>query len=149
MSNKRRVIPRKKDSNQPDIEKALEYIGASTQSIHTVGRGCPDLLVGWQGQNFVFEVKSKGGKLLESEENFARDWKGQLATVWSLQDVFDIIGYTHTFDYLQFTQMMLSDGYTMIAGTDKTMWKHEKTRDLVEIEDWLAYMVMGQTPPIF
>ena len=45
------------DSNQAEIVDALRKVGASVQPIHTVGGGVPDLLVGFRGQNYLFEVK--------------------------------------------------------------------------------------------
>ena len=45
------------DGNQGDIVIALEAVGASVQSLAAVGNGCPDLLVGFRGTNFVIEVK--------------------------------------------------------------------------------------------
>ena len=45
------------DRNQPDIIKALRYAGATVQPTHTLGKGCPDLLVGFRGENFLLEIK--------------------------------------------------------------------------------------------
>ena len=39
------------DDNQPEIVKALREIGCSVQSLASVGGGCADLLVGYQGIN--------------------------------------------------------------------------------------------------
>jgi DNA-binding NarL/FixJ family response regulator len=38
----------KVDANQTEITAALRQMGATVQHIHTVGKGCPDLLVGAQ-----------------------------------------------------------------------------------------------------
>lgn len=45
------------DANQAAIAEALRSCGATVQLIHTVGKGCPDLLVGFGGINLLLEVK--------------------------------------------------------------------------------------------
>ena len=45
------------DANQPEIVDALRKVGASVQSLASVGSGVPDLLVGYRGAWFVMEVK--------------------------------------------------------------------------------------------
>ncbi len=84
--SKRVVRPRRTDANQAEIMAALRKIGASVQPIHTVGRGCPDLLVGYRGLNFVLEIK--GGKNPPSKRKLTTDeqlwhsgWRGQVAVV--------------------------------------------------------------------
>jgi hypothetical protein len=52
----------KVDRNQAEIVKALRAIGASVQTLHTVGQGVPDLLVGWKSQTHLLEVKRLEGK---------------------------------------------------------------------------------------
>ena len=45
------------DRNQNEIIDALRKAGASVQPLHTVHDGVPDLLVGFQGRNFLMEIK--------------------------------------------------------------------------------------------
>lgn len=45
------------DTNQKDIVQALRKVGAEVQPLHTVGKGCVDLLVAFRGAWFVGEVK--------------------------------------------------------------------------------------------
>ena len=47
------------DANQTEIVKALRQVGASVQSLASTGKGCPDLLVGFRGVNWLLEVKAK------------------------------------------------------------------------------------------
>jgi Holliday junction resolvase len=47
----------KLDANQNAIVKELRKIGAFVQSLASIGKGCPDLLVGFRGNWFLFEVK--------------------------------------------------------------------------------------------
>jgi hypothetical protein len=53
---------RRVDSTQVGIVLALRKTGASVQHLHTIGKGCPDLLVGYRGRNILIEVKSDGGR---------------------------------------------------------------------------------------
>ena len=74
------------DDNQRAIIKALEAVGATVQSLASVGRGCPDLLVGFRSQKFLFEVKD-GNKppsrraLTPDEEAWHGWWQGGVVEV--------------------------------------------------------------------
>lgn len=89
--------PRKVDDNQPEIVAALRRVGASVQSMHTIGQGCPDLLVGFKGNNYVLEVKD-GNKspsrraLTPDEQLWHTAWKGCVAVVESVADAYRAIG---------------------------------------------------------
>lgn len=45
------------DVNQASIVKGLRGIGASVAILAQIGNGIPDLLVGFRGKNFLFEIK--------------------------------------------------------------------------------------------
>jgi len=45
------------DANQGEIVAAARAVGAEVQFLHSVGGGCPDLLVAFHGQWYVVEVK--------------------------------------------------------------------------------------------
>lgn len=45
------------DGNQAVIVNGLRRIGAEVQHLHTIGKGCPDLLVAFRGQWYAVEVK--------------------------------------------------------------------------------------------
>ena len=45
------------DANQTAIVSALRAAGATVQSLASVGKGCPDLLVGFQNRTILMEVK--------------------------------------------------------------------------------------------
>lgn len=78
----------KVDANQTEVVKALRKIGATVQPLHTVGRGCPDLLVGWRQKNFLFEVKDgnkppSARELTPDEKRWIADWRGPVFVVTS------------------------------------------------------------------
>ena len=45
------------DANQNEIVKELRRVGAFVQSLANIGKGCPDLLVGYMGKWHLLEVK--------------------------------------------------------------------------------------------
>lgn len=90
-------IAAKVDSNQTVIVEALRRIGASVQSLASVGHGCPDLLVGYRGECYVLEIKdgskpSSQRKLTPDETKWCAQWRGQYDVVTSWQQAFDAIG---------------------------------------------------------
>ena len=72
--------------NLPRV-KALRAAGATVQHLHTVGHGCPDILVGIRGcENYLLEIKD-GAKppskrrLTKDEARWHRRWRGQVDVV--------------------------------------------------------------------
>lgn len=47
----------KVDANQRAVVDVLRAAGCTVVLLHTVGGGCPDLLIGRWGRTFLFEVK--------------------------------------------------------------------------------------------
>lgn len=79
------------DANQTQIVSALRAAGATVQSLSAVGQGCPDLLVGHQGKNYLMEVKD--GKKPPSERKLTSDqivwhfhWNGVVTVVNSVDE---------------------------------------------------------------
>lgn len=71
----------KVDDNQSAIVGALRAVGASVQSLATVGAGTPDLLVGYRRQTYLLEVKdgakcASDRKLTEPQQEWHRIWRG-------------------------------------------------------------------------
>jgi Holliday junction resolvase len=65
------------DANHEQVVSALRAAGASVQSLAGVGKGVPDLLVGFQGKTLLMEVKD--GKKTPSERRLTEDqvrWHG-------------------------------------------------------------------------
>jgi hypothetical protein len=79
------------DANQPEIVQALRDIGASVQDLHIVGKGCPDILVGWRGVNYLMEIKTDTGKLNQREKVWHADWRGQVATVRTIDEALEVL----------------------------------------------------------
>jgi Holliday junction resolvase len=77
------------DANQREIVEALRAIGCSVLVLSAVGKGCPDILVGYAGKNFLLEIKDGAKKpsdrrLTPDEERLHPEWCGQVAIVESV-----------------------------------------------------------------
>jgi len=74
------------DRNQPEIVAALRDAGATVQILSAVGKGCPDLLVGYNEVNYLLEVKMPGGKLTDDQRVWHSTWAGRFAVVYSADE---------------------------------------------------------------
>ena len=72
---------RRVDLDQKKVIAQLEGSGFSVLNLSAVGRGCPDLLVGKNGQNFLLEIKSEKGTLTPAQIEFHKNWQGHCAVV--------------------------------------------------------------------
>ena len=84
------------DANQSEIVKALREAGAQVQSLAAVGKGVPDLLVGYRGANILIEVKDERQppskrRLTPDESNWHIMWGGQVATVKNADEALDLL----------------------------------------------------------
>ena len=79
----------KRDKNEKEIVEALRNIGATVSYID--GKGVPDLLVGYYGDNLLFEVKSEKGQLTYSQIEWHENWHGEAHVVHSVEEVLDIL----------------------------------------------------------
>lgn len=78
---------KRKDINQPELEVRLKKLGFSVTSLHALGKGIPDLLLGIMGINIVVEVKHDNAELTEPEKEWHRDWKGQVRIAQSAEEI--------------------------------------------------------------
>jgi hypothetical protein len=63
----------KVDKNQKSVVDALRKVGASVQSLASIGKGCPDLLVGYHGILYLMEIKD--GSNVPSKQLLTNDQK--------------------------------------------------------------------------
>lgn len=85
------------DANQTDIVDALRAVGASVQSLASVGGGCPDILVGHQKANYCLEIKDPAQppskRLLTPDEMWWHAaWAGHVTTVHNVEEALRAIG---------------------------------------------------------
>jgi hypothetical protein len=84
------------DDNQKKIVEQLRRCGYSVQHLHMIGRGCPDILVGANNRNYLFEIKDEGKtaskkKLTPDEEKFFQSWNGQVQIIENIDDALLLI----------------------------------------------------------
>jgi len=87
----------KTDDNQSDIVAGLRSIGASVQILAAVGKGCPDLAIGYRGVNYLIEIKDGSKprsetKLTPDQVRWHTDWRGQSGIAYTLDDALVLIG---------------------------------------------------------
>jgi hypothetical protein len=89
------------DANQSEIVAMFRALGCSVVHLHTIGQGCPDILVGLQSDkgdrlNILVEIKDGGKspsrqKLTPDEEKFKSEWQGNYHIVRSPDEVRAIV----------------------------------------------------------
>lgn len=82
----------RRDRNEPEIKQALEAIGATVYLLDLP----LDLLVGYQGRNWLLEVKdpeqtAHNRKLTPNQVKFFDTWKGQRAKVETAEEAIEIV----------------------------------------------------------
>ena len=89
------------DDNQADIVAAWRDAGASVLLLHSVGKGCPDTLVGFRGDDFLVEIigtaklkrYKKNGGLADNQVEWHRDWRGsKVYVVKSVTEALAVLG---------------------------------------------------------
>ena len=86
----------KVDANHGEIVAVLRSIGATVQNLHTVGDGCPDILVGFQGKNHLLEIKDgslppSGQKLNSDQQTWHLLWGGHAVVVSTIDEALEAI----------------------------------------------------------
>lgn len=91
------TAPKRIDANQPEIVARLREVGASVTPTHEIGRGFPDLAVGFRGTTYLIEVKD-GSKppskrrLTPDEQEWHETWRGQVAIIETVEDALRLLG---------------------------------------------------------
>lgn len=86
----------KVDDNQAQMVEALRKIGCTVEPLHAVGKGVPDLLVGYHGVNILIEVKDGNKppskrKLTPDQIKWHDSWRGQKAVANSIEEAISVI----------------------------------------------------------
>lgn len=79
------------DANQPKIVKDLRAMGYTVQSLADVGDGTPDIVVGKNQQNWLFEIKDwkqppSKRRLTPKEKLWHQLWRGQVCVIETVDD---------------------------------------------------------------
>ncbi len=89
------------DANQAEIVKILRQAGADVYDLSKVGKGIPDLLVTFNGETILMEVKRDAKAKFTAEQlKFIANWKGgPLSRVDSPESALRVIGLIEKKDY--------------------------------------------------
>jgi hypothetical protein len=68
-------MPKKTDNNQSDLVEFARALGAKVHSTHMVAGGFPDVVVLWQGEIQLWEIKGPGGTLTPHQGLFHKEWE--------------------------------------------------------------------------
>lgn len=91
------MIAKRVDDNQAKLVKQIRRLGITVVHLHTIGKGCPDLLLGYRNKNFLIELKDSlktpsQKKLTHDEQEFFDTWKGQVSKCETIDDILKVIG---------------------------------------------------------
>lgn len=84
----------KRDTNEAPIVRGLREIGATVQQLNE--KDAPDLVVGFRGDNYLFEVKDPAnyGKLRPGQKDWHENWRGQVHVIECVEDAWQVMGVT-------------------------------------------------------
>jgi hypothetical protein len=84
---------KKVDKNQTVVVKALRDYGADVYLLHMVGKGIPDVLVAFEGQTILMEIKDGVDKKFTPDQlKFIAGWKGgHLYRVNSSEEAIEVL----------------------------------------------------------
>jgi hypothetical protein len=80
----------KRDTVEPEIIAAYIEVGASVYKVS--GEGGSDLIVGFNGLNYLVEAKTGKGKLTPAQVEFRNNWQGQYDIARNAEEALRIIG---------------------------------------------------------
>jgi len=85
------------DANQADFVSRIRKYGVSVLHMHTLGRGAPDLALGYRGANYFVELKDpektpSQQKLTPDELQFFENWRGQVSVIRTVEEALELIG---------------------------------------------------------
>ena len=80
------------DTNQAELVEVMRQMGASVQDLSMVGSGCPDLVVGFRGRNYMVEIKTEKGKLRTAQHRWHGEWRGHVSVIRTVDDAVALLG---------------------------------------------------------
>lgn len=84
------------DANQKEIVAKLRKFGCSILHTHQLGKGAPDIIIGYNNLNYLIEIKDGSKtksqqKLTPDELEFQSNWKGAYFVCNSYEQIISII----------------------------------------------------------
>ena len=77
----------KVDANHLDICLALRSFGASVLSLASIGRGCPDICIGFRGTTYLAEIKNNKVRwsMTDDQKIFHAGWNAPILVLDSVE----------------------------------------------------------------
>lgn len=108
-------MQKRTDKNQLEIVQALKKIGAVVVDLSAVGKGVPDLLIGFRSKMFFLEIKTSTGKLNTKQHEFHSMWTGTpIAVVRTVEEAFYAIGINTPNNRCNFCEVLHTEAATQI-----------------------------------
>jgi hypothetical protein len=90
-------MPKRTDANQAEIVAALRAIGATVQDTSAVGKGFPDIVVGFMGENHLIEIKNgnltaSSRRLTSYQVMWHNEWRGKVHVVKDVTEALAVLG---------------------------------------------------------
>lgn len=87
----------KVDANQDQVVSALRAAGASVTSSAAIGKGFPDVVVGFRGVTYLLEIKDgnkppSARELTPDQAQWHIEWRGHAVVVTSVDEALAAIG---------------------------------------------------------
>ena len=80
------------DTNQFEIIGYIQTIPGVSYKITSQTDNFVDLVVGWRGVNYLWEIKTLKGKLSKSQKQFHQSWSGTITVIRTIDDVNRALG---------------------------------------------------------
>lgn len=80
----------RRDSNESDIIDTLRAAGCTVKALSA--KSIPDLLVGYNGANYLLEVKMPKNDLTDDQITFFETWEGQCVVVRTPEEALKAVG---------------------------------------------------------
>jgi hypothetical protein len=84
-------LPKKVDANQKEIVAALRQMGATVWITSDCGHGAPDIICGYSGRSYLFELKSSGGRMTTDEIEWRDKWRGNYYVITTAEQAIEIM----------------------------------------------------------
>ncbi|CAB5217755.1 hypothetical protein UFOVP208_10 [uncultured Caudovirales phage] len=88
---------KKVDANQKELMTKLRLIpGVTVATTHIIGKGFPDIVIGYKGINYLVEIKDgtkppSQRKLTKDEVSFHSNWSGQVQTCTNFYEILQLL----------------------------------------------------------
>lgn len=84
-------MPRRTDRNQKEMVELLRDLGLSVRVTSDLGKGFPDLTVGYNDRTYLVELKDGSKppscrKLTTDEQEFFDNWKGHACVIETINE---------------------------------------------------------------